>query len=100
MKFSDLNVEPIKTLMATQRILLTRYGYAISFMGDEQDLTSGDGENTFEVKVFRHNLDLDKDIDFFAEVHNPEIIDFKHCLFSLNNVSLSEINDFFDSFVL
>lgn len=100
MKFSNLKVEPIKTLMATQRLILTRFGYAISFMGDEQSLTSGDGVSTFEIKVFKHHLDLDQDIDFFNENINPDVVDFKHCLFSLKNVTIGEIDDFFDSFIL
>ena len=100
MEFSDLKVEPIKTLMATQRILLTHFGYAISFMGDEQGLTSGDGINTFDIKVFRHNLDTDSDIDFFKNALNPNIIDFKNVVFEMKSVPLNEIEDFFKAFVL
>ena len=100
MKFGDLKVERIKTLMATQRIACLPSGYAISFMGDEQELTSGDGINTFEVKVFKHHLDLDKAIDFFDKTINPGTIDFKHLVFEMKGVPLNEIEDFFDAFVL
>ena len=100
MKFDDLKVEPIKTLMATQRILLTKYGYAISFMGDEQDLTSGDGVNTFEIKVFKHNLDTTNDVDFFNSDINPNIINFEKTLLTLNCVSRKEVDDFFNTFVV
>lgn len=100
MKFEDLKVEQIKTLMATQRILCLKSGYAISFMGDEQDLTSGDGINTFEIRVFKHNLDLDKPLDLFNSSIDSDAIDFRHTVFELKAVPLSEIHDFFEAFVL
>lgn len=100
MKFSDLKVEYIKTLMATQRILLTRFGYAVSFMGDQDSLTSGDGINTFDVRVYKHSLDLNKDEDYFAKEMPSGAIDFKKQLFRLKSVPLEEINNFFDTFIL
>lgn len=99
MKFDDLRVEFIKTLMATQRIVLTPWGYAISFMGDEQGLFAGNGTDTFEVKVFKHNLELVHPIDFFGEYLEDNVIDFKHTLITLKNVSKEEIDDFFNSFM-
>lgn len=99
MKFEDLTVVPIKTIMATQRILLMKFGYAISFMGDEQSFTFGDGVSTFEVRVYKHNLDLDKDTDYFGSNINPEAIDFDKCLFMMGYVLRSEIDNFFESFV-
>lgn len=91
--------------MATQRIVCLKSGYAISFMGDEQELTSGDGINTFEVKVFKHHLDLEKAIDFFDETIDlgtidPGTIDFKHLVFEMKSVPLDEIKKFFNAFVI
>ena len=100
MKFDDLKVEPIKTIMATQRILLTRFGYAISFMGDDNTLMYGDGINTFEIRVYKHKLDLDKDIDFFDKTIDPGVIDFKNVIFEMHDVPRSEVDDFFTAFIL
>ena len=100
MKFDDLTVVPIKTLVATQRMILIKFGYAISFMGDEQGFTSGDGTNTFEIQVFKHNLKLDKDIDFLNSGINPDVIDFKHPVFTMESVPRTEIDDFFEVFTI
>ena len=100
MKFSDLNIEYIKTIMATQRILLMKCGYAISFMGDENNLTSGDGEKTFEISVYKHDLNLKQDVDFFSLDVRRNYVDFSKLIFKMDAVPLKEIEDFFTAFVL
>lgn len=100
MDFSDLHVEYIKTLMATQRILLTKFGVAISFMGDEQGLTSGDGVNTFEIMVFKHNLNLKENVDFFTLDVREDCVDFKKPIFKMDSVPLDEIQNFFNVFIV
>lgn len=100
MNFSDLTTEFIKTIMATQRLLITKFGYAVSFMGDEQDLTSGDGINTFEIRVYKHNLKTKDNLDFFKLGTNADIIDFKNLVFKMNSVPRQEIEEFFKAFIV
>ena len=99
MKFSDLKVEYIKTLAATQRILLSRWGYAISFMGSEQNLVAGDGVTTFQIAIYPLDFKIDEDLDFFYEDYNPNIIDFDNLIFKMDNVNIKDIEYFFEAFI-
>ena len=99
MKFEDLKVEFIQTIMATQRIVCLPSGHAISFMGFEQNPDVGDGINTFQVSSFTHNLKLTESIDFFNENYPSEMIDFHNRIFILDKVPIAEINSFFKEFV-
>jgi len=63
-KLEDLTVEFIKTAMLSQRIVLFPNGYGLNIMGGP--FVCGDGVNTFDVSVIKHNFKTDKDIDYFG----------------------------------
>jgi len=63
-KLEDLTVEFIKTAMLSQRIVLFPNGYGLNIMGGP--FVCGDGINTFDVSVIKHNFKTDKDVDYFG----------------------------------
>ena len=63
-KLEDLTVEFIKTAMLSQRIVLFPNGYGLSIMGGP--FVCGDGVDTFDVAIIKHNFKTDKDIDYFG----------------------------------
>jgi hypothetical protein len=63
-KLEDLTVEFIKTAMLSQRIVLFPNGYGLSIMGGP--FVCGDGIDTFDVSVIKHNFKTDKCIDYFG----------------------------------
>ena len=98
MKFEDLKSEFIQTIMATQRMVCLPSGYAISFMGFEQDSDVGDGTDDFLVRVYKHNLKLNEAIDFFSSDYSADDIDLHNCIISLRKVPIEEIDSFFKVF--
>ena len=91
--FEDLHVEYIKTIVAMQRMVLTPNGYAISFIGDENDLTTGDGIETFDIHIYPHKLNIHQIVDFFGEeVFNPDDIEFDCPVISFPHVRKSSFN--------
>lgn len=63
-KLEDLTVEVIKTAMLSQRIVLFPNGYGLNIMGGP--FVCGDGIDTFDVSVIKHNFKTDSDVDYFG----------------------------------
>lgn len=77
-KLEDLTVEFIKTAMLSQRIVLFPNGYGLSIMGGP--FVCGDGINTFDVSVIKHNFVTKEDIDYFSldfSKYSSEELSFK-----------------------
>lgn len=77
-KLEDLTVEFIKTAMLSQRIILFPNGYGLNIMGGP--FVCGDGVNTFDVSVIKHNFITNEDIDYFSldfSKYSPEELSFE-----------------------
>jgi len=64
MNLLDLTPECVKTAMFTQRIVLFPNGYGLSIISGP--FAYGDGVNTFEIAVIKHNFSCDNDVDYFG----------------------------------
>lgn len=64
MNVKDLTVKILKTPMLEMRAMLFPNGYGLLITGGPY--VCGDGENTFDVTIIKHNFKTDKDIDYYG----------------------------------
>lgn len=77
-KLEDLTVEFIKTAMLSQRVVLFPNGYGLNIMGGP--FVCGDGIDTFDVAIIKHNFKTDVAVDYFGlefSNYNEKDLEFK-----------------------